>query len=268
MRTISAAIRSPSGMKLLGLAVAGLMLLVQLHCDPVSGDAGIPEISNISSLNPVYVAYTSPDRIERPDTVTFSFKYTSSVKGPVEVRLTLDSGTTWHSIGNVAPEGNLTETFSWVPGNADSTVIGYFGKKQAVIELFDRSSETTADSDPFVLIGTLPVLVQPLALTTIDSGDTIHVRYVQNVDISGYFTVLFKSDEMTDWVTVTTGTDQVLRDLPLRYYETKIVPADFLEDVNEKDGNDFAQPIRVLVADYQQNEGALIYTDYITVTLQ
>ena len=268
MRTLFTSGTAPSAMKLLGTIIASLAIMAHLHCNPVDRTDPPPEISNISSLSPVYVAYTSPDRMERPDTVSFSFDYTSSVKGPVEIWITIDSGTSWFSAGSAELDGSGTGSFIWIPKDADTSKISFFGKKEGRIKLLDQNTDAQAVSDTFTLFGKHPMLVTPLERTSFAEDDTILVAYGQNVDISGFFTVLFKSDGMSDWVTVTTGTEQVLRDLPLRYYQTKFVPGDFLDEVNEKEGDNFADPIRILVADYQQNQGARVFSDFITVTMQ
>ena len=212
-----------------GSVAMALWMLVQ--CTDLSVS---PEISISSLPRRLYVAYTSPDRIEKPDTLALTFTYSSSVDGPVAVHLTMDSGATWTALDEIGLSDSGTDTFTWVPKTADSAIIRYFGKKSAWLQLSDTRSGITVVSDTFRIIGALPVAVEPLENDTFAASDTILIAYGQNVDISGFFTVLFKSEPMTDWVTAVTGTEQVRRDLPFRFYETKLVPDDYREEVNEK----------------------------------
>ncbi len=241
--------------------VIALLLLVQCGNLSVS-----PEISILSSLHRLYVAYTSPDRIDKLDTLVLTFNYSSSVDGPVNVHLTMDSGATWTDLAAISLTGSGSDNFTWVPKTADSAITQYFGKKSAWLQLSDSRSEVTVLSDTFDIIGALPVVVEPLEKDTFTASDTILIAYAQNVDISGFFTVLFKSDPMTDWVTVVSGTEQVRRDLPFRFYETKLVPADYRDEVNEKAGDDYSEPISILIADYQQNSGTEVYLDPVMIT--
>lgn len=234
---------------------------------PQCGNLSVsPDITISSSLHRRYVAYTSPDRIDKLDTLVITFNYSSSVDGPVDVHLTMDSGATWIALAAVSLTGRGTDNFTWVPKTADSTTIQYFGIKSAWLRLSDSRSGVAVHSDTFDLIGALPVMVEPLESETFNVSDTILIAYGQNVDISGFYTVLFKSDPMTDWVTVVSGTEQVRMKLPLRFYETKLVPADYRDEVNEKAGNDYSDPISILLADYQQNSGTEVYLDPVRVT--
>ncbi|MBN1129562.1 MAG: hypothetical protein JXA71_11275 [Chitinispirillaceae bacterium] len=241
-----------------GIVWSGLFFII--------GCAGTsdPEITNVSPLGSIYVAYPSPDSLARRDTLTLSFDYTSSTEGPIEVRATLDSGRTWVGIGAVTTNGSNKGTVTWVPKEAPAAVIEFFGQKECYLQIRDASSNVYVNSDTFLLYGSLAVeLTRPSGAATFGINDTIRIEYTQNQDISGFFSVYFRSDAMADWVLVTERTERVDQFLPFKYFVTLLVPQDFVEEVNRLGGENFREPIKILVADYQQN--SMAYSDAITI---
>ncbi|MBN2037856.1 MAG: hypothetical protein JW768_14035 [Chitinispirillaceae bacterium] len=223
-----------------------------------------PAFSNVSPLESIYVTYPSPDQSARKDTLVLTFDYNSSKVSSIVAQLTLDSGKTWNIIATITPSSSNKGTVTWIPKDSSSAFMDYFGIKEGYIQLLDLPTNAWATTDTFQLYGSRAVeLTNPSGIATYSRNDTIRIEFGQNQDISGFFSVYFRSDSMIDWVLVN-EMEKESQSLPFKFFLTKLVPQVYIDEANLVNGNDFREPIIILVADYLQN--SMVYSDYITIT--
>ena len=169
-------------------------------CGDPAGTGGDAVFSNISDVDPYYVAYLSPDPIYKKDTVSVSFDYRNVAS--VEVSATLDSGKVWFSVPSPAAEGNGSATITWVPMD-DAAHFSYFGRKQCLIKIADPAGGVEAFTDSFFVVGSVPFeLTSPEGNEEYKITDTIHVYYAQNQDLTARVSALVFPDADDDSTSV------------------------------------------------------------------
>lgn len=220
-----------------------------------------PALSNMAILgNKLYVAYKSPDVLEKFDTIWISFNYNPSKVKSIDIRATFDLEKTWIPLSAVIPDNSKKASFAWVPKN-DSITFNYFGRKEAFIRVSDTISNVHIDSDSFVIIGRVPyVLISPKSKDTFSINDTIRILYTQNTDRSSNISVGFLLPSDTGYVNITNRTVKLSESLPIKDFMTKFVPRDFAERARN-----FADPITIFIADYGSSS-LVLKADSIIIT--
>ena len=226
-----------------------------------------PAFSSMAPLgDKLYVAYKSPDLIEKLDTIRISFNYNSSKVKSISVRATLDSGKTWILVGTIVPDNSNKTSLSWIPKNDSSDFI-FCGKKEAFIHVQDSISKEYIDSDSFFIVGSVPyVLIGPERKGTFLITDTIKIIYTQNQDLSSNLTVgfLFAADTGHDFVSISGSNGRTIKlsqSLPIKNFITEFVPIDFAEKARN-----YANPITLFVADYGVSSFPVAKADSIRIT--
>jgi hypothetical protein len=245
------------------------LLIIFLHCEdnnPVSGN-NAPAFSELifRSSSKTYVAYASPDRMVRPDTVSMSFNYNSSKVTSIRVQATLDSQRTWISIGTIIPNSSNSGSFSWVPLKENTATINYFGRKNCCIRLSDSTLDSIEylTSDTFSIIGTVSfVLLSPKGGESLGANDLIDILYNQNQDLSANISVCYSTScsdpksETCIWEQ-NFGTTEKLsqsQSLPIKCFKTSFVPKELADARSSVNLND---PFVILLADYGTGGGRI-----------
>ena len=222
-----------------------------------------PALSNMTVLgNKLYVAYKSPDVLEKFDTIKISFSYNLSKVKSIDIRATLDSEKTWIPLGVVVPDNSKKALFAWVPKN-DSITFNYCGKKEAFIRVRDSVSNEHIDSDSFLIVGRVPYsLISPKPRETFSIADTIKILYMQNQDLSSNISVGFLLMGDTGFVNISdkNKTEKLSQSLPIKNFLTKFVPLDFAGRARN-----FADPITIFIADYGSSS-LVLKADSIIIT--
>jgi hypothetical protein len=215
------------------------------------GPDNSPAFSNMARLeDKLYVAYKSPDLLEKPDTIKILFNYNSSKVKSIGVQATLDSGQTWIPLGRIIPDNSDKASLPWIPKN-DSITFKFCGKKEAFIRVYDSVSNVHIDSDSFLIVGAVPyVLIGPKRKEAFSITDTIKILYTQNQDLSANLTVgfLFMADTGYDFVSISGSngrTTKLSQSLPIKNFITEFVPINFAEKAKN-----YTDPITLFVADY------------------
>ncbi|MBN1575983.1 MAG: hypothetical protein JW913_05485 [Chitinispirillaceae bacterium] len=211
----------------------------------------IPPSPSFSDLTPLawkrFVAYVSPDRQSKPDTVTVSWNFTGMTKQSIKAEATIDSGASRIPLPQVLQDGDNRATLRWVPGD-DTVNFSYFGEKKCLIRLSDTQSAVTIESDSFTILGSLPMILHsPRGGETFSMNDTVPVKYQSNGDRISQIRVFFMHDEMETWKEIigTTGrTDDA--DPPLRSFTTLFIPLAWDTLIT----NHPDTPVRFLLKDY------------------
>ena len=222
-----------------------------------------PALSNMAKLgDKLYVAYNTPDVLEKFDTVNISFNYNASKVKSIDIRATLDSEKTWISLGAVVPDNSKKASFAWIPKN-DSITFNYCGKKEAFIRVQDSISNEHIDSDSFLIIGRVPyALFSPKSMEGFSIIDTIQILYTQNQDLSSNISVGFLVADDPDFVNIAdkNKTEKLSQSLPIKTFLTNFVPLDFTEEAMN-----FADPITIFIADYGSSS-LVLKADSIIIT--
>jgi len=216
-------------------------------CNGGAGPDDNPAFDNVSAFAPLYVAYLSPDRFEKSDTVKLSFDCNTAVVRSIEVTATLDSGASWFGVTSVTPPDSKHVSISWLP-LSDPVHFSYFGLKQCRIKIEDPLSGTGISTDPFNVIGNVPfMLTAPIGGERFRVSDSIHVFLTQNQDLTAQLKVFVYPNADDD------GTNVSLKYTPLpdsweflRYYEAIFS----LDDPKFNYDGTVMPEIRILVADY------------------
>ena len=222
-----------------------------------------PALSNMAKLgDKLYVAYKSPDVLEKFDTVNISFDYNASKVKSIDIRAMLDSEKTWISLGTVIPDNSKKASFAWVPKN-DSIIFDYCGRKEAFIRVQDGISNEHIDSDSFLIIGRVPyALFSPKSKETFSIADTIQILYTQNQDLSSNISVGFLVAGEPDFVNIAdkNKSEKLSQSLPIKTFLTNFIPLDFTEEARN-----FADPITIFIADYGSSS-LVLKADSIIIT--
>jgi len=157
------------------------------------------EFSNLTPLTGKrFVAYFSPDRRSKPDTVKVSVELSGMAINAMKAKVTIDSGDSWISLEDIIPESSSRATIRWIPGD-DTVHFGYFGEKECFIRISDISSAAEIQSDSFKIIGFLPViLLSPKDGESFSMNDTIAINYQTNNDLISNIQVFFRNELMRD----------------------------------------------------------------------
>jgi hypothetical protein len=228
-------------------AVTPLLLL--LTCDPNSAPEP-PEFSDLTLLGGKrFVAYVSPDRGSKPDTVAVSCTFSGMAFHSIEAAVTVDSGVSWITIPESMRRDGNRVILRWVPGD-DSVNFSYFGEKGCRIRISDTASTEFIESDPFVIIGPQPlILLSPHGGETFSLNDTIAVNYQTNSDRISNIRVFFINNIVDDWIELKNTKLIDYTSPPIRSYKTFFVPLDY-ESVF---GYYVVSPVRFLLKDYGVN---------------
>ena len=209
-----------------------------------------PEVSGFRDITTIggnrYVAYVSPDRWSKPDTVTVSCGFSGMAFTAIEAAVTIDSGVSWIAVNDYLGVNGTTVTLRWIPGD-DSINFSYFGEKECRIRISDTASTEFIESDPFVIIGPRPLsLLSPRGGETFSLNDTIAVNYLINSDRISNIRVFFTNDTIGNWLemTVTKLIDDTSP--PIRSFTTLFIPLDY-ESVSD---SLLLSPVRFLLKDY------------------
>jgi hypothetical protein len=246
------------------LAIGLLLQMFILSCDHASQlpvDTGRPQFSNCTSLsNRVFVAYESPNRFTKPDTVRFSFNYTEIAFDAIKLTASIDSGESWMALDDMQATSDSTASAVWIP-REETQVFDYCGKKQCTLKLSATTTDTSFESDPFTVIGSMAIrLDSPLSNDTFSFDDTVVIRYVANTDMVSNVQVFFTHDTTGDWFEITGATSRINDESPIRTMQTLFIPSKYAENIPE----DTAQPILFLLRDYNspQPSGKVISGDH------
>jgi hypothetical protein len=252
----------------IGLIVGVLSVFIGLSgCnDSGTGPNNDPAFSDLSSLGTKpYVAYTTPDGFEKPDTVKLSFNYNPSKMSSILVQATLDNGATWNTVSTLTPGSATRATVQWIPKDADSATRNFFGFKTGTLKLSDPGSAEAIESESFTLIGAVPLkLIKPTGGETFGINDSVIVEYSANMDLLSNIQAFFKTDRMSNWNEFVD--DELLNSPhpPIMNLKKWFIPSQLDASIIAEAEN-FAQPIKILLQDYS-NDLAVAKTDYITIT--
>ena len=225
-----------------------MLLLVLSNCDsPSSTPDG--EIINVTALEGKrFVAYLSVDRFEKPDTVTFEWDFTGISANDMVVEATIDAGTSWISLTELVIVDGNHATVQWAPGS-DATRFGYFGEKNCTIRISVPSASISEESDPFIIIGALPVILDsPTGGETFSVNENIVVTYRTNRDLSTQFLFFFKNESMGEdgWEEHIDENSSRTSDPPLNTYTLHFSPLDYGDMI----AGHLDEPIRFMLKDY------------------
>ncbi|MBN1306369.1 MAG: hypothetical protein JXA18_00530 [Chitinispirillaceae bacterium] len=243
--------------------IIGLLAVLLPTCErPPSSE--YPAFSDLTALTGKrFVAYVSPDRKSKPDTIVISWNFSGMMMQSINAEATVDSGGSWILLPEVLHDGGNQATLRWVPGD-DTVHFSYFGEKECFIRISDTSSAVVIESDRFLILGPHPIiLLAPRGGETFSLNDTVSINYQTNNDRISNIRVFFMHDEMTDWKEIsetTLRTDD--SNPPLRSFTTYFTP--FIWDTLIT--NHHGAPIRFLLKDYNSPlPNSSIISDAITV---
>jgi hypothetical protein len=221
-----------------------------------------PAFSDMSRLgDKLYVAYKSPDVLEKSDTVKISFHYNYTKVKSIDVSATLDSAKTWIPLSTLTPSASDQAAVSWVP-RSDPVSFAYFGKKTAYVRVSGGNSGEHIESDSFIICGKVPyVLISPQRKESFPLSDTIPIMYSQNQDLSSNISIGFLLGTDSGYVNISdkNETIKVSASLPIKVFVTKFVPLDFAAKAKN-----YTDPITIFIADYG-GASAILKADSISI---
>ena len=213
--------------------------------DPAGPDA-TAAFSAVSEVESFYVAYMSPDPIDKKDTVQVSFEYRNVKK--IEVTATLDSGATWFTVATPDLQGSGSTSVRWIPFD-DASHFSYFGRRQCLVKIADPVSSVEVFTDSFYVVGNVPFeLSSPEGNEEYKITDSIHVYYSQNQDLTARLSALVFPDADDDSTSVSLSQGNQLDGTWefVRYFHTAFRLDDPIFGYNQTS----MPKIRVMVADY------------------
>lgn len=216
-------------------------------CDnPSSAEPGFTNMSPLAGKR--FVAYVSPNRKLKPDTVHLEWEFSGLNGKGIFAEATIDSGNTWIPLDNRVTYSGNAASLVWVPGN-DTSHFNYFGEKQCVISIQHRTSSVTALSDTFTIIGPVPVILDtPETGASFSIDDTVIFKYRTNSDHNSQFRFFFMHDAMDEWMEQEDD-DKVSVEsaLPMSEYTLLFVPAEWDTLLS----NHIGEPVRFMLKDYK-----------------
>jgi hypothetical protein len=229
----------------------------------ITGSAAFGNLTGLNN-NLFYVAYMSPDRLSKLDSVRFSIEYNSSLVTAITVEATIDSGRTWYLVAKQTPSNTGQCSVVWIPRDAAQTTFNYFGFKKCSLRILDTINGHNFNSDTITIIGAAPInLIAPGDGETFKKADSLKIIFSQNQDISSKITVCSKAGPDTVDFVCDSGTQvRISQTLPIKTWTTTIVPQVLAEKFPEN--FDFTYPLKILLADYGPN-GKRLTSGAITI---
>jgi len=213
-----------------------------------------PAFAALSKLDTFYVAYTSPNAVDKPDTISFSFSYNPSKVRSIKLSATLDSGKSWIRVSSITPNNSGKAAVVWIPkSDTGSAHFKYFGEKRAFLRVEDTVSHEMIESEKFDIVGREGgILFSPVGGEIFSVNDSIPVIYGQNQDLSGrldleFSPVVADHPDSNAWIVP----KKSLQLAPSSNLFIKFFTAKFtLSDPNNFYDTAALPPIRIVVADY------------------
>ena len=241
-------------------------IIIAFFSNCVSPDEPAVSLSDLQITNgPRFVAYYSPNRYLRPDTIHANWKYTGSNGDAVKATITILFDTTIIPVSILTATDNVME-LHWVPGT-DSEHFSYFGDRNCILTITSDESETTLTSDTLIVTGPLPLsLDHPASALTHSMNDTLYIRYRINNDRISQIRIFYDNNTITpDWIEHICDPSETVSHTPspLTAYVIPFVPSTADTDLT----NHPEEPIRLLLKDYGSDfEGSEIVSEEITLT--
>jgi hypothetical protein len=228
----------------IGIPQLLFLLVTNCHFNPApQTEATFSDLTPMSGKQ--FVAYPSPDRRIKPDSILFSWNMGSIDPEKVTVIARLQPERDLQ-VPVIRPTQNARGQIVWVPGT-DTAAFNYFGKKKCVFLLFNQNNEHTAISDTFVIIGTLPVALQsPAHGMHYSLNDSIPINYQTNTDLTSNIRIFFRNDSMPNWIEIIGTTKRIADEPPLRSFTTVFIPRTWESYVTASP----SLPIRFFLKDY------------------
>ena len=205
-----------------------ILLLFSLSCitDPQQSESDLKILTQPAGKR--FVAYLSPDRIEKPDSVKLTVSFSGFSLDKITAEATIDSGANWFPLPAPVADGKTGGTLLWSP-RLDSARFDYFGEKQCVIRVLSVEANLTDESDPLVIIGTVPVInTAPVPGDTFQITDTIPISYLVNSDRISNIRTFFRTDSSAQWIEIS-GTATRIDGLPspFKSFSIRFSPAPY-----------------------------------------
>lgn len=248
------------------IAVIPTVLLTAclLTCD--SDPAKPPELSIISLAgNGTFVAYDSPNRITKPDTISLDFAYAHIDFSAIYASAILSADSFIWSPDTLFTTGKGTARAQWVPKNNPGNFI-FCGRRTGYCIL--STTEITVKSDPFTLIGSKAVeLVSQIPQDTLFSDDTFYIEYRINSDKISNIQVFLdsgsKDDTVETWIELDDPAVRIEDIPPIRILRKAFIPSRF-GDLFESNAT---YTITFLLRDYGvSDQTAKLITNSLTFT--
>lgn len=211
-----------------------------------------------------FVAYRSPNRYLKPDTVFATWKYTGPDAAKLEIAITFADDSTYVIVENTVSSRNDAIELRWVPG-ADTMHFNYFGDRECIFSVSDEKSEITLTSEPFTVTGPVPLKID-FPETAIDHPfeDTLFLQYRINSDRISQIRIFYENRLTPKWIEyIKDPSNKILNSpSPITGFEVPFIPS----EADTQIVNHPEEPIRFLFKDYQSPfAGSALETDEITL---
>lgn len=246
-----------------------LLMAFSLTCesDPTGSHDKLPQQLSILSGagNGTIVAYDSPNRNTKPDTLTLDFTYSQIDFSAIHAYALLSADSfIWHS-DTLFTTGNGKARAQWIPKD-NPAFFAFCGRRTGFCIL--STAEITVKSDTFTLIGNKAVeLVSSIPQDTLFSNDTFVIEYRINSDKISNIQVFLSSGSEDDtsaaWIELDAPAVRIEDTPPIRVLRKAFIPSRFgdLFDSNA------TYTIKFLLRDYGVSDpSATLTTNSLTFT--